>query len=301
MPPEQDAPPEDKRMTLAEHLEELRSRVLKSIIALVVALLVTMSFQKPIMKVIVWPHEKAMDQAVREKTVRVVGPDGEIVEGTPQPGPVKVAIGEGKDRRIIEGAKMEDKKLVVFGYPESFFLLFKLSLVAAAALAAPVILVQMWRFISAGLYKKERRLVYIYGPASIVLFAAGVCFGYFVLIPVSLHFLATYAIDMVDPMFNLSQYVNLVFMLTLALGVVFEMPLMMHFATRLEIITPEAFAKKRRLAVVLIVVGAAILTPTGDPWTLILMSGPMYLLYELGLLLCRATAAKRAAAKAGSA
>ena len=96
------------------------------------------------------------------------------------------------------------------------------------------------------------------------------------------------------PMIDLSQYMNLLFFLTLALGVVFELPLGMHFASRLGLVDAAAFASKRRIAVVLIVVAAAILTPTGDPITLLLVSGPMYLLYELGILTCRLTSSKPA-------
>jgi sec-independent protein translocase protein TatC len=244
--PDPDGPPDDKRMTLFEHLEELRTRVLRSVIALGVALLGTMSFQTEIMKVMTWPHTLAAE---------ILPPD--------------------------------KRKLVVFTYPENFFIAFKVSLVAAAILASPVILYQIWRFISAGLYSKERRLVYVYAPVSLGLFLAGASFGFLVLIPFSLRMLLEYGKEISEAMLNLSEYINLVFILTLILGAVFELPLGMHFAHRLGLVTVETFSKKRRLAFVLIVIAAAILTPTGDLITLSLVSVPMYLLFELGILFCR--------------
>ncbi len=286
MPPtDPDAPPDDKRMTLSEHLEELRSRLTRAVITLGLALIFTMSFQDAIMKVVIWPHTRAMEDVIREKKVRILGADGKEVEGRLKPGTVTVVRPDGKE---VEGVQVSaGGKLVALGYPETFFVFFKVSLIAAAALASPFILYQLWRFICVGLYPKERRLVYVYAPLSILLFLAGVAFGFVILIPFSLRFLALFGLELIDPMFNLGQYLNLLFFFTLALGVIFELPLGMHFASRLGLIDARAFAKKRRLAMVLIVVAAAILTPTGDPYTLLLVSAPMYLLYELGILFCR--------------
>lgn len=284
-------PPAEKRMTLPEHLEELRTRVLRSVIALGIALVGTMSFQQEIMKIVVWPHEQAMEGVLRQRKVRVIGGDGKEVEGELQAGTVRVVVGEGSSRRVVEGVRVsEEGRLKPFGYPETFLVFFKVSLVAAAALASPVILYQLWRFIGAGLYPTERRLVYLYAPLSLGLFLAGALFGYCILIPVSLRFLAEFGLPLVDPVFNLSQYVSLLFFLTLILGVVFELPLAMHFTARLGLVSASAYAQQRRLAIVLIVIAAAVLTPTGDPYTLLLVAGPMYLLYEMGILLCRLSA-----------
>jgi sec-independent protein translocase protein TatC len=291
--PEHDAPPGDKRMTLSEHLEELRTRVVRSLIALCVALLVTMTFQIPIMKVMIWPHDQVMQSLRENETVKIRDQDGNLISGKLHSRDrVDIEVGDGPNKRIVTGMRVDEKKLFVFGYTESFFLLFKMSLIAAAILASPVILYQIWRFVGVGLYPNERRLVYTYGPVSFVLFALGVLFGFMILIPISLRFLAEYALDIVDPLFNLSQYFDLVFFFTLALGAVFELPLAMHFAGKLGLITSAGFAKHRRIAIVLIVIAAAILTPTGDPYTLLLVSVPMYGLYELGILFCRLSPAR---------
>jgi len=241
-----DGPPDDKRMTLPEHLEELRSRVTKAVVALGAVLLLAMSFQDRIMKYLTWPHTQA-----------------------------------------VQDLDPAERKLKVFGYPESFFTAFKMSLVAALLIASPYIIFQIWAFVRSGLYPKERRLVKSYSSISIVLFLAGASFGFFVLIPFTLRMLAQYKLENVEAMFNLTDYLSLVVILTLILGVVFELPLGMHFASRLGLISADGFALKRRLAIVLIVVAAAVLTPTGDPYTLLLVSGPMVLLYELGILFCR--------------
>jgi sec-independent protein translocase protein TatC len=290
--PENDAPPDDKRMTLSEHLEELRTRVVRSLIALGIALLVTLIFQKPIMKVMIWPHDWVMESLLLNQTVKVRDSEGQIIEGKPKPGLVDVEVGEGTNKKIVKGVPVSEKKLNVFGYTEGFFLLFKMALIAAAILASPFILYQVWRFVVVGLYPRERRLVYVYGPVSFILFMIGVLFGFVLLIPISLRFLAEYALDLVDPLFNLSQYFDLVFFFTLALGAVFELPLAMHFVSKLGLITGAGFAKHRRIAIVLIIVAAAILTPTGDPYTLLLVSIPMYGLFELGILFCRLSPAQ---------
>jgi sec-independent protein translocase protein TatC len=244
--PEPDGPPDDKRMTLPEHLEELRSRVTKAVIALGATLLLTMSFQEPIMMYLTWPHARA-----------------------------------------VQDLEASQQKLKVFSYPESFFTAFKMSLVAALLIASPFIIYQIWAFVRAGLYAKERRLVKSYSGLSIGLFLAGASFGFFILIPFALRMLAQYKLENVEAMFNLTDYLNLVIILTLILGLIFELPLAMHFVSRLGLISADGFSSKRRLAIVLIVVAAAILTPTGDPYTLLLVAGPMVLLYEIGILFCR--------------
>jgi sec-independent protein translocase protein TatC len=241
-----DGPPDDKRMTLPEHLEELRSRLVKAFSALGVALVLTMSFQDRIMQYMTWPHTRA-----------------------------------------VQDLDPAEQKLKVFGYPESFFTAFKMSLIAALIIASPFIIYQIWAFVRSGLYPKERRLAKSYSTVSILLFLVGAAFGFFVLIPFSLQMLARYKLENVEAMFNLTDYINLVVILTLILGLVFELPLGMHFASRLGLISADGFASKRRLAIVLIVVAAAILTPTGDAITLLLVSGPMVLLYEIGILFCR--------------
>lgn len=246
----------DARMTLSEHLEELRVRVLRSVIALGVALVAAMVYQDTFLKVLLRPHELAMERLPPEKRLKV-----DIVTNT---------------------------------YPEAFFVMFKIALVAALVMASPVILYQLWRFVSAGLYARERRFVYLYGPISFLLFAFGVAFGYFYLIPITFQFLAEYGLDYAKMFLKLEEYVNLVAILTLILGLVFELPLVMLFVSKLGLISADAFARQRRLACVLLVVAAAVLTPTGDVFTLAMVSVPMYLLYEVGILLCRFAGGKPA-------
>lgn len=243
-------------MTLAEHLEELRVRVLRSVIALGVALIVTMVYQDTFLDVLLWPHRLALQGLPADQQSRI-----EMVAST---------------------------------YPQPFFVLFKISIVAAVVLASPVILYQIWRFVSAGLYPRERGFAYVYGPISFLLFLLGVEFGYFYLIPVTFQFLSQYGLAHVKMFLNLEDYVNLVIILTVIFGALFELPLVMLFVSKLGLISAGAFARQRRLAIVLLVIAAAVLTPTGDPYTLMLVSVPMYLLYEIGILLCWLGARKKA-------
>jgi Tat protein translocase TatC len=161
------------------------------------------------------------------------------------------------------------------------------SLVFALVLASPVVVWQVWAFIAAGLFKHERSVFYRYFPFMMVLFAAGVLFGYFVALPYSVGFL----IRLMDPaqvnaIFSIGQFLTLEFALTGALGLVFQLPLVMVALQRIGLVTHGAFVKNWRMAILIIFVVAAIVTPP-EPVSMLLMSAPMVLLYGLGLLLTR--------------
>ncbi|MBI4712186.1 MAG: twin-arginine translocase subunit TatC [Planctomycetes bacterium] len=176
--------------------------------------------------------------------------------------------------------------LKMFSYPEGFTVYFKSSLIAAAILAAPFALYQLWKFISVGLYPRERKYVMFYLPFSLLLFAAGVAFGYFILIPMGLKFLFIYApADVVEPVINLNDYFNLFVILTLIVGAMFELPLLMLFFAQIGLLTPKIYVANFKIAVILAFVIAAIVTPTGDPFNQSLLAVPLLLLYGLGILL----------------
>ncbi len=161
---------------------------------------------------------------------------------------------------------------------------------AAAALfgviiSSPILVWQVWAFVAAGLYKRERLMVYRTVPFTVFLLIAGVVFGYFFVVPYGLYFL-TKIMDpeATEPWFQVSMYFKLFLMLTLALGLVFQLPVVMWALCRVGLVTHEGFRKHWRWVILGCFLIAAMLTPP-DPFTQVLMAGPMVVLYCLGLFL----------------
>ena len=159
------------------------------------------------------------------------------------------------------------------------------SLVFALVLASPVVIWQAWAFVAAGLYPHERKIFYRYFPFMLLLMGGGVLFGYRVALPYSLGFL----VRMMDPsqvsaIFSVGQFLTLEFALTAAMGLVFQLPLVMVALQRIGLVTHATFRRNWRMIILLIFVLAAVVTPP-DPASMLLMSTPMVLLYGLGLVL----------------
>jgi Tat protein translocase TatC len=159
--------------------------------------------------------------------------------------------------------------------------------VLALLLGAPWVLYQLWLFVGAGLYMHERKWVRLFLPMSLALFIAGAVFGYFVLIPFGLYFLAGFNVQHVSTMITLGDYFSLFLTLTVALGAIFQLPLAMIAVTLLGFVKPRTFAEKRRYFILAAFVFGAVLTPP-DPVTQLLMAGPILVLYEIGLWGARA-------------
>ncbi len=170
--------------------------------------------------------------------------------------------------------------------PQDTFLAFlKLSIVAALFLASPLVVRQLWRFISTGLYPHEKRHVSLFAPLSFGAFITGFMFGYLVLIPLGLRFLASYAPpDLIVGEYSIEGYLSLFITLSLVTGAIFELPLIMCFLALIGVVTADGFRRIRRYAILVAFVVAAILTPP-DPVTQTLLAIPLLLLYELGIWL----------------
>lgn len=180
------------------------------------------------------------------------------------------------------------KKLYAFTYPETFMAYFKINILFAIIISIPFGLWEMWRFIRVGLYPKEKKSVLTWLPISFILFLSGVIFGYFYLIPTAYKFLAAYSTNkFIDPLFNLNNYLSLFVILTLAVGLSFELPLMMLFFSAIGLTSSRFYLAKLKIAIVLIFIFAAVITPTGDPFTMTIMALPLIGLYLFGILLIR--------------
>jgi len=188
---------------------------------------------------------------------------------------------------IVEGMQAtEEARIMVISYLEQFYTHLKVAIIFGLLLTFPFVLYEAWKFVGAGLYKSEQRYVLTFLPFSMALFALGAFFGYTILIPVALTFLATWGGSDIDLAFTLGNYIGLFFTLTLVLGLVFQTPLVMVFLNRTGIVSVQGFRKSRRMAILIGFISSAFLTPP-DPFSLLLMACPLVLLYEIGILVCR--------------
>jgi sec-independent protein translocase protein TatC len=242
-PPQAD--PTEVRMTFGEHLEELRWRLVKSVSALLVCFVAAIFFYEKLVRFVVQPH------------YRVMGWLG-VLE---------------KDAGLISGS-----------YTKPMWAAMKLAFIVAVFVASPVIAYQIWKFVAAGLYPRERKYVARYAPLSYLLFIGGCAFGYYVLIPYGLYGLAQmFELKEVKPMYVLTDYLDLVMGLTIVTGAVFQLPLIMSFCTAIGFTTARTWIKWIRFAIVAIFVVAAVLTPTPDVYTQLLLAVPLLILYGVGI------------------
>lgn len=164
---------------------------------------------------------------------------------------------------------------------------FKVSLMAGAILAMPVILYQIWLFISPGLTKQEKRYVYIFLPSALVLFLLGILFAWFVLAPAAIFFLANFLPETFKTDWTGQEYIGFITRMVFWLGVSFEMPVIVYFVARVGLVTADALREQWRIAVVGVAVLSAVITPSIDPVTMLLTMAPLLLLYMLSIALGR--------------
>ena len=169
----------------------------------------------------------------------------------------------------------------------------RVSLASGIMLAMPYLIYQLLMFVSPALTRRERRYVYLVLPWVTLMFAGGVAFGYFVLVPPATTFLLTWGSDIATPQIKIGNYISVVTRLLLAIGLVFEMPVVTTFLARLGILTPKWLADKRKPAVIFAFILAAIITPTFDPINQILVAIPLIVLYEVSIWLAKLAQRKR--------
>lgn len=156
---------------------------------------------------------------------------------------------------------------------------------AGFILGVPYILYEIWRFISPALYAKERRVAGSFVLVSSLLFFTGVLFGYFIVIPLSVNFFGTFvASNMIKNDFNVASYISMIKTSAIASGLVFELPILVFFLTKVRLVTPDFLRKHRRVAIVLILIVAAIVTPP-EISSQIIVSIPILVLYEVSILI----------------
>jgi sec-independent protein translocase protein TatC len=239
VPEAEDALP---RMTLGEHLDELRRRVVRSVLVLGLGIVVAFVFHAEIFRFVRRPYDEAIAQSG--------------------------AIG----------------KLQGLGPLDGFMASMTLAFLAALVATSPFVLAQLWGFVSAGLYPKERRVVRIFFPVSVSLFALGCAFAYLIVLPIGMRFLMGWNVGVdVGNSFGVRQYLGLCLSLVFGLGLAFELPLAILFLEATGIVPRAAFARHWRMAVLVAFVLAMVLTPDTSPVSMTLVAVPLVALYFLGV------------------
>jgi sec-independent protein translocase protein TatC len=198
-------------------------------------------------------------------------------------------------RPVIASLPEGQRQLNYTSYLEPFLVYLKVALYVGLFLAAPWVLYQVWLFIAPGLYKREKKVVIPFVVVGTLLFYCGVAFTYFGVMPYAFPALASIAGPDMKPLLTMKEQLTLVLAMMLGFGVVFEIPVIIAFLAMIGLVTPEFLTKYRRHAMIVNVIVAALLTPTGDPFNLAIMAVPMIVFYEIGILVARVVGKKRQA------
>jgi sec-independent protein translocase protein TatC len=277
----------DVEMTFFEHLEDLRPHLMRAFGALFLIAIVAFIFARFLVDNLIFAPgtpDFPTNRWLCEMGYRLddfLGWLGGLVSADWGMDPTVLCINQNNNLEII------NTKLV-----GQFNLSMKVSLVTGLVIAIPYLLWEIWQFIKPALTDEERR-----GTNKFVLwvsagFFAGVAFGYFIITPLSIHFFANYRVsDNISNMIDTANYTSQVIGIPLGTGLIFQLPLLIYFLTRIGIVSPAFLRKYRRHAVVILAVVAAFITPP-DLFSMILVMFPLYGLYELSIFLSERTMRK---------
>ena len=233
----------DRRLPINQHLLELRRRLVRSAIVVLVCTGAAFFFHQQILEFLMKPAQGFAD--------------------------------------------MPDQKPVYTEMTEYIGIAMKISLMFGFALSVPFVLYQVVMFVAPGLTGKERRYLYILLPASLLAFVGGAVFGYFVLFPPAIRFLLTFGNEVATPFIRIGNYANLMLTLLFWMGIIFEIPIVMFFLSKIGVVNAGFLAKQRKYAIVAAFILGAIITPTFDPINQSLVAVPIIVMYEIGILLAR--------------
>ena len=180
----------------------------------------------------------------------------------------------------------DDSRLIFTNLPEMFIAYIKVALVAGIILAIPIIFYQLWMFLAPALFKKEKKYIIPFVLFSSILFVVGASFGYLVVFPYGFKFFVSFATEDIQALPSVKQYFSFAIRLLLAFGLVFEMPVVVLFLTKIGLITPDSMKKFRKFAILSSFILSAILTPP-DVATQLMMALPIIILYEISIVLSK--------------
>ena len=184
--------------------------------------------------------------------------------------------------------KPEGMRLINVELTQQFLTHMRVALWAGLLVVSPYILYQMFAFVAPGLYAVEKRLALRAVGGGYLLFLAGVALNYFIIFPFAVRFLGEYQVsDEVQNTITLSSYISMLGVMSLLMGLLFELPVVCWLLAKIGVLKASFMKRYRRHAIIVIVILGAVITPTGDPFTLALVSVPIYLLWELSILIVK--------------
>ncbi|MCL4113419.1 UNVERIFIED_CONTAM: hypothetical protein GTU68_051222 [Idotea baltica] len=187
--------------------------------------------------------------------------------------------------------------VITINIEEKFLTHIKVSIILGFVVAFPYIFYEVWSFIKPGLYPRERKAARGVVVICSGLFLIGICFGYFIITPFAMKFLTGYELADTTSTVTLSSYVSSITFYTLPSGIVFELPIVVYFLTKVGLITPEFMKTYRKMAAVVILVLSAVITPP-DVTSQFLIGVPLFVLYEISIMISKRVVADQAAADA---
>lgn len=246
-------------LSLMEHLLELRNRLVISVVALIATTLIAFPFFQTWFYIAIRP---------------ILG-RGHCPASLPTAEELQAQA--GNFRTCLQAITPTE---LIFAY-------FKVTMVVGLVLAMPIIAYEVWAFISPGLTRKERRYVMALVPGATLSFMAGILFAYFALMPPALGFLLGFGNAWVEVTPTVNSYISFITHLLIAIGAVFELPIVLYFLAKVHLVNTKMLNSIRRYVIVAAFVIAAVVTPTPDPFNQILVVIPILVLYEIGALLTR--------------
>jgi len=233
----------DREQTILEHLTELRERLIKCFIALMVGTIVAMFFVEPSLRLLTRPL-------------------GDTIPQTLAP-------------------------------TESLSVYFRIAFIEGVALAMPVLVYQIVAYLLPGLLPEERQYLYLLIPGVTISFILGAVFCVMIMLPAAINFMQGFLETVVENRWSLDYYISFITRVMFAMGIVFQTPLILLFLSKLGLVNAKQLGGFRKYAVLLTSVVAAVITPTPDPLNMMLVMVPLYLLYEVGILLVWVTGSKK--------
>ena len=274
---------EGRGMPFLDHLEELRWRILKSLIALIAGTAVCFAFSDDVLKVLTIPYEDAVRSMLSS---RDAGPVEAIQQLLGQWVSEVTTDDEGVAIREPETPLPRSRQLQSLKPMTFFWIALQVALLGGVVVALPVIFLQFWQFVAPGLLAREKRLMLPLVGLSVICFSVGALIAYGIVLPLGLRFFLGLEPPDMTSQWAIDEYISFVLRLLLGFGLVFEMPVITLFLSRLGLVTPELLRSIRRYAIVVIFLLAAIFTPP-DPISQLLMALPLLLLYEISIWVCK--------------
>lgn len=257
-----DQPDEEKEMSFLDHLEELRWHLVRSVIAIFIFAITAFIFNRFIFEHIIFAPSR-----VDFWTFKVLCQLGDLVKST---------------ALCIEEIPLDIISRKMTG---QFTIHITSSFVIGIIVAFPYVFWEFWRFIGPGLYSSERKVSRGAVFSVTFLFVSGVLFGYYIISPLAINFLTNYSVsEVIDNQFDITSYVGIISTLVLGSGILFQLPIVVYFLSRVGLVTPTLMRRYRRHAIVVILILGAMLTPP-DPLSQILIAFPLFGLYQFSIFI----------------